>query len=237
MWAFGTAAARTTDEAMRSEVLRAFARGSQVQSPWPRANAFAVLGAAEVLGRDPENLEAHFVLANALPVLDRPEVGSHWPWPEDRLEYANAVLPEALLVIGQLLGVSRLIRSGIRQLSWLLETETFDGHLSVTPVGGRGPNDEVRRFVQQSVEAAAMADACVRAYAQTNDGGWVDGLNLAVDWFAGANDLGVPMFDPITGGGYDGLTASGPNLNQGTDSTIALLTTTQLAHRFATALQ
>ena len=37
------------------------------------------------------------------------------------------------------------------------------------------------------------------------------------------------MWDPVTGGGYDGLTATGPNLNQGAESTLALVTTMQYA--------
>jgi hypothetical protein len=40
------------------------------------------------------------------------------------------------------------------------------------------------------------------------------------------------MFDPKTGGGYDGLHAHGPNLNQGAESTLAVLSTTQHARRF-----
>ncbi len=35
------------------------------------------------------------------------------------------------------------------------------------------------------------------------------------------------MWDPVTGGGYDGLTATGPNLNQGAESTLAFVTTMQ----------
>ena len=35
------------------------------------------------------------------------------------------------------------------------------------------------------------------------------------------------MWDPETGGGYDGLQASGPNLNQGAESTLALISTMQ----------
>ena len=31
------------------------------------------------------------------------------------------------------------------------------------------------------------------------------------------------MWDPATGGGYDGLEATGVNLNQGAESTIALI--------------
>ena len=37
------------------------------------------------------------------------------------------------------------------------------------------------------------------------------------------------MWDPDTGGGFDGLMSTGVNLNQGTESTLALLATRQHA--------
>jgi hypothetical protein len=39
------------------------------------------------------------------------------------------------------------------------------------------------------------------------------------------------MWDPATGGGYDGLQATGANLNQGAESTLALISTLQVAHQ------
>jgi len=41
------------------------------------------------------------------------------------------------------------------------------------------------------------------------------------------------MWDSLTGGGYDGLQAVGPNLNQGAESTIALISTLQQAQVMA----
>jgi hypothetical protein len=37
------------------------------------------------------------------------------------------------------------------------------------------------------------------------------------------------MWDDVTCGGYDGLTPLGPNLNEGAESTLALITTMQHA--------
>jgi hypothetical protein len=42
------------------------------------------------------------------------------------------------------------------------------------------------------------------------------------------------MWDPITGGGFDGLHPHGPNLNQGAESTLALLSTVQHARHLTT---
>ena len=57
----------------------------------------------------------------------------------------------------------------------------------------------------------------------------MDGITAAANWFLGDNDGGVVMWDPATGGAFDGLERNGANLNQGTESTLALLSTLQHA--------
>jgi hypothetical protein len=123
----------------------------------------------------------------------------------------------------------------LRLLGWLLDRETHEGHLSCTPVGGRGPDDRSPAFDQQPIEAAALADACARAMAVSDDPRWEQGLRLAIGWFDGDNDNGHTMFDPQTGGGFDGLTPTGRNENQGAESTLALLSTMQHAQRLGVA--
>ena len=112
-----------------------------------------------------------------------------------------------------------------------------DGHLSVTPVGGSGSGDHGPRFDQQPIEVSALADACARADLINPDRRWVDGITLATNWFLGDNDRQVVMWDPISGGAFDGLQPDGANLNQGTESTLALLSTLQHARSLATILQ
>ncbi len=231
MWALGTSFARGQDPLIRRESLELFNRGSSVRSRWARSTAFAVLGATEVLGVDPHHREAIRMLEDASNSMSRHWASDDWAWPEPRLAYANAVLPESMLAVGSFTGDGQLIETGLRRLRWLLDHETYEGHLSVTPAGGRGPGEQVRRFDQQPIEVAAMADACARAYEVTGEQSWLEGRDLAIQWFLGSNDIGTAMFDPLTGGGYDGLTATGPNLNQGAESTIAFLTTMQHARQ------
>jgi hypothetical protein len=198
--------------------------------------AFATFGAAEVLKDDQANEGALALVVAAAELLDRPERIKGWHWCEDRLTYANAALPEAMMVARAIVGNDRLVDSGPRQLKWLLEMASSEGHLSVTPAQGRSPGMGAEKFDQQPIEVAAISEACLRASALTGDAEWIKGHELAVSWFLGDNDMGAPMFDANTGGGYDGLTARGPNLNQGAESTIALLTTLQQAHQFELAL-
>jgi hypothetical protein len=45
------------------------------------------------------------------------------------------------------------------------------------------------------------------------------------------------MWDPDTGGGYEGLRADGVNNNQGAESTVAVISTLQHARRLSIARQ
>jgi hypothetical protein len=227
VWAFGTAARTAPDGGMRESAASYFGHAAGQRSPHRRAMAFAAIGAAELLATRPNDTRARQLLADAVvtigPLGDDPD----WPWPEPRLSYANAALADALIAAGHLLERADVLADGLSLLRWLLDRQVVDGHMSPVPVGGAGPDDSPPAFDQQPIEVAALADACARAESVTGDAQWRRGVELAIDWFAGANDLGVPMSDPVTGGGYDGLTAVGPNLNQGAESTLALITTLQ----------
>ena len=227
LWAFGTAARRAPEEWMRTGARSYFDHGVTQRSPHRRAMAFAALGAAEILDHDPRHHRALALLADTITTIGPLSSDPDWPWPEPRLSYANAALPDALLAAGHALDRPDVVDDGLMLLRWLLDRETVDGHLSPTPVGGAGPGDGPRRFDQQPIEVAALADACHRARAVTGDESWRAGIDLAIGWFAGNNDVGAVMWDPDTNGGYDGLTATGPNLNQGAESTLALISTLQ----------
>jgi hypothetical protein len=225
LWAFGVAVERRSDS-LGDDALAYFERGAERRSPWPRSMAYAALGAAAVLQMHPDHGSASALLSDAADLIGRPADEESWPWPEPRLTYANALLPDALLAAGSALGQPALIADGLRLLEWLLERETVDGHLSVTPAGGSGPRN-AHGFDQQPIEVATLAEACARAAAVTADARWAAAVRLAAAWFDGDNDTGARMWDPATGGGYDGLQATGVNLNQGAESTIALISTRQ----------
>jgi hypothetical protein len=182
-----------------------------------------------VVSVDPSHQHAAQMLDHAANVFESLTPRDDWPWPEPRLSYANAVIPEAMLAIGAARDRADLVERGLFLLEWLVDRQTNDGHLSVVPTGGAGPRDSYPAFDQQPIEAAALADACARAAVLTDQPSWVERLRRAVDWFTGDNDGRVSMIDPATGGGYDGLTRTGPNLNEGAESTLALLSTLQHA--------
>lgn len=233
LWGLGTAAGRSTVPWIRREAREAFAIGVRQRSPWPRAMAFAGLGAAEVLRADPRDRDAAALLADAATAAGSPGRDPEWEWPEPELTYANPALAEVVIAAGDLLGDETLLDDGLRMLAWLCRAQENQGHLSTVPVGGWRPDVPKHRHDQQPIEAAATADACATAAGVTGDDRWDAPLFQAIAWFLGDNDTGTVMHDPQTGGGYDGLTPDGPNLNQGAESTLALVATLQHARRLA----
>lgn len=237
LWGLGTAAAHSEVSLVRRLSVIQFERSAAVRSPWPRAMAFAALGAAEILTVDPQNRAARSLLTDYAAGVPAPNSELDWPWPEPRLTYANAVLPEAMIATGSVLEDVALQRRGLELLAWLVDHETADGHLSPTPVGGREPGDPRPGFDQQPIEISTLADACARAAGIDANPLWPDTVRAAGAWFEGANDAGLRMWDPHTGGGFDGLQADSVNQNQGAESTLALLSTLQQAGRLAPVLQ
>jgi hypothetical protein len=227
LWGLGTVAARGADAWVREAALACFERGATQRSPWPRAMAFAMLGAAEVLDRHPDHPGARALVKVGAAAVGRPGPDPAWPWPEPRLGYANAALPEALIVAGRYGADDSLVEDGLRLLDWLVRTETRHGHLSPVPAGGWRPPQPRPAFDQQPIEVAALVDACARALSVTGDDFWAAGIRSGVGWFLGDNDAGVPMADTGTGGGFDGLGPDAANINQGAESTLALIATMQ----------
>ncbi len=234
MWGLGTAAARDSARWIREEALVAFTLGAVRRSPHPRAMAFAGLGAAEVLRIQPDSTLAATLLVDAAIAVGVPAKDPEWPWPQPQLTYANAALAEVVIAAGHLSDDSTMLADGLRMLAWLGDIQTKRGQLSVVPVVGWRQDAPRTRYDQQPIEVAALADACATAATVTGDPSWQIGVRQACAWFQGANDCGAAMWDPETGGGYDGLTEYGPNLNQGAESTIALISTMQQARCLAT---
>lgn len=239
LWGLGAAASSLLADDLRARAIELFDAAADFRSTHLRSTAFAVLGAGTLLAGNPSSPTARRLLADAAE-YSRHLVGStngsswrrRWPWPEERLSYANGTVAEMIVVVGHEVGDRRLARHGIDLLRWLVDVETGPrGWLSVTPVGGWAPGEHRPAFDQQPIEVAAIADAAATAARLVGDGDWRQVVDQCARWFLGRNDVGAPMVDWATGGGFDGLTPFGPNLNEGAESTIAAVTTMQHARR------
>ncbi len=149
----------------------------------------------------------------------------NWRWFENHLTYANARLPQALLVIGNKLDQKEWVDAAITSLTWLCELQCADKDYFV-PIGSNGffhKDGERARFDQQPVEACATVCACLDAFDATHDQRWYHEAERAFEWFLGNNDLNRSLYDPRTGGCRDGLHPDRVNQNQGAESTISFL--------------
>ena len=223
----GTAAALAPWGDVRERARRLFDAACELRTPFPRALAYAALGAAELVREDPANPGAVVLLGRASEFLNLDTVSAspRWPWWESRLTYANALLPEAALAAAAVAHDAAGADRALARLDWLVRRQTRGEHFSFVGVDGADESTVPPQFDQQPIEAWATASACARAFDYTRDPRWADEVRRAASWFLGANDVGVALYDVETGGGYDGLEARGANLNQGAESSMAFVAT------------
>jgi hypothetical protein len=123
------------------------------------------------------------------------------------------------------MGSSEMQDAGLETLEWLTGLQRAEqGHFAPIGFDGFFPRGGDRaRFDQQPVEAHATVSACLEALHITGEERWREEAERAFEWFLGRNDLGLPLYDPATGGCHDGLHPNGVNQNQGAESTLAFL--------------
>ncbi|MDO8731875.1 MAG: glycosyltransferase [Actinomycetota bacterium] len=230
LWCWGSMVGLDPKAARVRDAYDHFVKSAAIRSPHPRSMVFAGLGAIEFLRAYPSNTLARALLEDALQSVPANLVSTQ-AWPEQRLTYANAALPELMISGGAFFERPEVVSHGLSMLSWLVALQTNYDHLSIVSALGWAVGDVVPAFDQQPIEVAALADACSSAYAVTHDESWLEVLAMTSQWFEGANDVSVRMYDPSTGAGFDGLTSTGPNLNSGAESTLAYLSVMQHANR------
>jgi glycosyltransferase involved in cell wall biosynthesis len=230
LWALGVAVGRSNHAGLRDMAGQLFevALGAARDLSSPRAWAFALLGIEEYLhwfSGDVAAQEMRRHLTTRLTRLYRNAATKDWPWFEDRLAYCNARLPHAMLVTGQALSNAELTNIGLTSLGWLADVQR-DAAEHFVPIGTHGfyvCGKERARFDQQPIEACAMVAAGLEASRITGDTKWYAEAERAFEWFVGRNDLGVPVYDPRTGGCQDGLHPARVNSNQGGEATVSYL--------------
>ncbi len=228
VWALGTVLAHPPAPEYLSVMKDCFDRTTaHVQRQSPRGLAYCILGLCEYLRQFPgvNDVEQHVErAAGTLVCRYREARAAGWDWFEDFLTYDNAVLPHALFVAGLTLGRGEFIDVAAKTTEFLLRTTLRGDHFSF--IGTRGWYERGRTraaFDQQPVEAAAMVMALRAAYDATKEARFLRLQRLAFDWFLGANDLGLALYDLRTKGCADGLMSGGVNGNQGAESMVSFL--------------
>src|SRR3984957_9918150 len=231
LWALGTVLGRSQNHGLRGAAGRLFelALPAVVEFYSPRACAYSLLGIQEYLHSYPGDRDAQrirFTLAHRLLDMYQSIRRHDWKWFENVVAYGNARLPQALLLVGSACADDRIVSAGLEALDWLLETQRCGTNGHFVPIGSQGfyhQGGEKARFDQQPIEAAGAVSACLEAYRVTGDARWRDEAWSAFNWFLGANDLQIALYDSVTGGCRDGLHPERVNENQGAESTLSFL--------------
>src|ERR1039458_219520 len=231
LWGLGTVLGRSKDQGLRCAAGRLFEFSfpTVMEFRSPRAWAYTLLGIQEYLDSYPGDRNAQKVrsaLAGRLLEMYESVRRPDWRWFEDIVAYANARLPQALLLVGSACFGDRIVSPGLEALDWLSTTQHCETNGHFVPIGSQGfyrQGGEKARFDQQPIEAAGAVSACLQAYRVTGDSRWRNEAWSAFNWFLGDNDLQLPLYDSVTGGCRDGLHPDRANENQGAESTLSFL--------------
>lgn len=192
-----------------------------------RARAYMSMGCYYHLKAEPENLkikETLLGLADSLCDEFEANAAPDWPWFEHVLTYSNGMLPTALFKAYTAAGNQKHLDVAVRSLEFLTSVVIVDGMLQ--PIGCNGwyiKGYERAWYDQQPVDPLGHLLSYLAAFDATQERKYLDLAKICFDWFFGHNSVGESLYDPVTGGCYDALTNEGPNLNQGSESTIACL--------------
>jgi hypothetical protein len=193
----------------------------------PRARCYALMGLQYYLSRGgdvPSAKEIASAHGDFLLELLKRNSSPGWTWFEDRLTYANAVLPTGLICAATISEDERYGSAALAALDFLAEVTVRNGILE--PVGSNGWYIKRRRrarFDQQVIDAADMVIASLAAYRWSGKSRYRELARTSFDWFFGRNVHNVWLYDPASGGCYDGLTPAGLNQNQGAESIVCYL--------------
>lgn len=194
-----------------------------------RAMAFAIKG---LYYRNTKNKSIRGVslikqLANRLVQMYRHEADKEWLWFESYLTYANSILPEALLCAWLATGDSQYREIARSSFDFLLSKIFQENKIKVISNKGwlhkDGEPVQATNGGQQPIDVAYTILALSKFYDEFKEEDYLKKMEISFNWFLGANHLHQIIYNPCTGGCYDGLEENYVNLNQGAESTVSYL--------------
>jgi glycosyltransferase involved in cell wall biosynthesis len=191
-----------------------------------RSMAFVIKGLyyANQQRNSPQISIAIKTLANRMVQMYKHESEQDWNWFESYLTYANSILPEALLCAYEDSGSTEYMKIARESFDFLLSITFHDDQIRV--ISNRGwkiKGEKSNRYGEQAIDVAYTIMALSRFYDVFKSKDYLEKLENAFSWFLGKNHLNQIIYNPCTGGCYDGLEETHINLNQGAESTISYL--------------
>jgi glycosyltransferase involved in cell wall biosynthesis len=208
-----------------------------------RAMAFIVKG---LYYRNAENKSTQDIalikeLTNRLVQMYRHEAVKDWDWFESYLTYGNSILPEALLCAYMATGEVLYRDIAKKTFDFLLSKIFREDRIKViSNKGWSHKGDDLNQIViggEQPIDVAYTILALNKFYDVFKDETYQQKLDMAFNWFLGNNHLEQIIYNPCTGGCYDGLEENYVNLNQGAESTVSYLMARLTVEKFLKSKQ
>lgn len=172
--------------------------------------------------KDTDTLIFMKMFADRMVQMYRHEADENWQWFEGYLTYANSVLPEALLLCYAITGNEVYGEVAKESFNFLL-SQTFDDN-SIKIISNRSwlvKGGKREDFGEQPIDVAYTIMALRKFHDIYKSEEYLNKMETAFNWFLGNNHLQHVIYNPCTGGCFDGLEQYSVNLNQGAESTVS----------------
>jgi glycosyltransferase involved in cell wall biosynthesis len=191
-----------------------------------RAMAFVIKGLYYYNRRvkDEDNLIYAKMFGDRLVQMYRHEATADWKWFEHYFTYANSVLPEALLLCYAMTGNDTYRNIAKESFDFLLSLTFTDDKIKV--ISNRGwffKGGERAEHGEQPIDVAYTILALRKFHDIFKEEMYLSKMETAFTWFLGNNHLQQTVYNPCTGGCFDGVEEHSVNLNQGAESTVSYL--------------
>jgi len=228
LWSCGCAVNSALSKDMKLVAKDIFDRGL----PWVwkttglRVYAFAIMGLYQYFQAIPDNnLKVSTEnLADNLLKQYHDEVKEDWQWFEPHLTYDNARLTQALFTAYRMVGNQKYLSVAKESMEFLLKTQIVKGVF--VPIGNDGwykRGGKRALHDQQPLEASGMVETAIDAFYATKNRNYLKVADVIFEWFLGRNMENAMLYNPETGGCFDGLCRNSVNMNQGGESSISYL--------------
>lgn len=148
----------------------------------------------------------------------------NWQWFEAYLTYDNSILPESLLYAWRITKDTTYKELAEESFHFLLEKTFTEEQIKVISNQGWLQKEAAgKEYGEQPIDIAGTVTALSTFYSIFGKEEYLTKQRFAFNWFLGENHLNQIVYNPSTGGCYDGLEEHNINLNQGAESTVSYL--------------
>ncbi|UBM60031.1 glycosyltransferase [Marinilongibacter aquaticus] len=190
----------------------------------PRAMSFIIKGL--YYQNKMENLPILQTLANRMVQMYKRKNTTGWHWFENYLTYGNSVLPEAMLCAYLRTDNEEYKIIAQESFGFLLSKTFLNSKIKVISNDGwliKDKNSKSKAGGEQPIDVAYTIKTLEKFYRVFKTKNYLEKARIAFQWFLGDNHQNQIVYNPCTGGCYDGLEEHYVNLNQGAESTLSYL--------------